>query len=86
MDQMEIEEERKKKRKEKGCQHQIKGLLTTCAAYAWRGHQGDSNAASKAYVWPPKSTTTTHALIRATNTSTTLFLIKFMFIELLNHP
>ena len=52
---MEIEEERKKRKiKRKGRQHQIEGPLTTHAAYAWRGYQEDSNAASKAYVWPPE--------------------------------
>jgi len=49
---MKIEEERKKKRK--GRQHQIEDPLTTRAVYVWRGHQGGSNAASKAYVWPPE--------------------------------
>jgi len=36
---MEIEEERKKRKiKRKDRQHQIKGPLTTRAAYAWRGY------------------------------------------------
>jgi hypothetical protein len=46
--------EKKRKIKRKGHQHQIEGPLTTHAAYAWRGYQEDSNAASKAYVWPPE--------------------------------
>jgi hypothetical protein len=42
----------KNKNKKKDRQYQIEGPLTTRAAYAWRGYQEDSNAASKAYVWP----------------------------------
>ena len=46
----EIKEEREKKNDHR---RQIRDLLTTRIAQAWRGHQDDLNATLKAGVWPP---------------------------------
>jgi hypothetical protein len=80
---MEIEEERKKKEKAVNIKSKIR----------WPHVLSMHGEVTKEVPMLPqklmfghlKSATTTHALMRATNTSTTLFLIKFMFIELLNH-
>ena len=42
-----------RRRKKNDHRRQIRDLLTTRIAQAWRGHQDDLNATLKAGVWPP---------------------------------
>jgi len=44
---------RRRERKKNDHRRQIRDLLTTRIAQAWRGHQDDLNATLKAGVWPP---------------------------------
>lgn len=48
---MKIDEKREKKEKKKGCQHQIKGPLTSRLVQEWRGYGDDSNAIVEVEIW-----------------------------------